>query len=160
MALTIFFVFGLKLVLNRTFNLTQADFSEKSPILRKLTLKIAENAHFPTSVSKFNISFKNGWIWMKLTGSDHLVTILWIMEHFYDFAQIPARACPILKIEVFGHLLENGSNDVAHFTYLDRLDQYLQFLYWHHVRQMSQFFFISIFGPATLVDAGPIESLL
>ena len=43
------------------------------------------------------------------------------------------RACPILKIEVFGHLLENDSTDFAYFAYLDRSYQYLQLLYWHQV---------------------------
>ena len=33
---------------------------------------------------------------------------------------------------LFATLRENGSNDFAHFAYLDRSHQYLQLLYWHH----------------------------
>ena len=33
------------------------------------------------------------------------------------------------KIKVFATLRENGSNDFAHFAYLDRSHQYLQLLY-------------------------------
>ena len=45
----------------------------------------------------------------------------------------------------FDHLKEAGSPDFAHFAYLDRSYQYLQLFYWHHVRQVSQIFFISNF---------------
>ena len=41
------------------------------------------------------------------------------------------------KIRLFANFLENGSNDFANLPYLDRLDQYLQLLYWHQVRQKS-----------------------
>ena len=41
--LTIFLVFGLKLVLNMTFNLNETYFSEKFPIWRYLTLKSLKN---------------------------------------------------------------------------------------------------------------------
>jgi hypothetical protein len=33
------------------------------------------------------------------------------------------------KIKVFATLRENGSNDFAHFAYLDRSHQYLQLFY-------------------------------
>ena len=36
---------------------------------------------------------------------------------------------------VFVQFLEFASLDFAHFPYLDRLDQYLQLLYWHHGRK-------------------------
>ena len=42
-ALTIFLVFGLKLVLNMTFNLNETYFLEKFAILRYLTLKLSKN---------------------------------------------------------------------------------------------------------------------
>ena len=42
-ALTIFLVFGLKLVLNMTFNLNETYFSEKFAIWRYLTLKSSKN---------------------------------------------------------------------------------------------------------------------
>jgi hypothetical protein len=34
-------------------------------------------------------------------------------------------------------LRENGSNDFAHFAYLDRSHQYLQLFYWHQVLENS-----------------------
>ena len=42
-ALTIFLVFGLKLVLNMTFNLNETYFTEKFAIWRYLTLKLSKN---------------------------------------------------------------------------------------------------------------------
>ena len=43
--------------------------------------------------------------------------------------------------EVFVQFLEFASLDFAHFPYIDRLDQYLQLLYWHHGRKkMSRAF--------------------
>ena len=42
-------------------------------------------------------------------------------------------------------MVENASLDFAHFAYLDRSYRYLQLLHWHHVRQVSQIFFISNF---------------
>ena len=42
-ALTIFLVFGLKLVLNMTFNLNETYFSEKFAIWRYLTSKLSKN---------------------------------------------------------------------------------------------------------------------
>ena len=41
------------------------------------------------------------------------------------------------KIKVFATLWENGSNDFAHFAYLDRSHQYLQLFYWHQVLEKS-----------------------
>ena len=41
------------------------------------------------------------------------------------------------KIEVFGHLLENGSNDFAETSYLDSLDHYLQLFNWSYVQENS-----------------------
>ena len=42
---------------------------------------------------------------------------------------------------VFVQFLEFASLGFAHFPYLDRLDQYLQLLYWHHGRKkMSRAF--------------------
>ena len=43
-ALTIFLVFGLKLVLNMTFNLNETYFSEKFAIWRYLTSKLSKNS--------------------------------------------------------------------------------------------------------------------
>ena len=41
------------------------------------------------------------------------------------------------KIKVFATLRENGSNDFAHFAYLDRSHRYLQLFYWHQPRENS-----------------------
>ena len=41
------------------------------------------------------------------------------------------------KIKVFATLWENGSNDFAHFAYLDRSHHYLQLFYWHQVLEKS-----------------------
>ena len=49
------------------------------------------------------------------------------------------------KIETFLTFLSHFSSDRSDIAYLDRLDQYLQLFYWHHVRQVSQIFFISNF---------------
>ena len=43
-----------------------------------------------------------------------------------DFGQ---KGFFMVKNGFFRTFLENGSNDFAHFAYLDRLDQYLQLLY-------------------------------
>ena len=45
------------------------------------------------------------------------------------------------KIEVFRMLHKNGSEDFAHFAYLDRSHQYLQLFYWHQVLEKSSWAF-------------------
>ena len=66
-ALTIFLVFGLKLVLNMTFNLNKTYFSEKSAIWRYLTsksLKLVVFRQFAGPVSVlFNIKFFHFSLW-------------------------------------------------------------------------------------------------
>ncbi len=49
------------------------------------------------------------------------------------------------KISVFRHFLKKFKANRSDNAYLDRSYQYLQLLYWHYVRQVSQFFFISNF---------------
>ena len=49
------------------------------------------------------------------------------------------------KISVFRHFFKFECSDRSHIAYLDRSYQYLQLFYWHHVRQVSQNFFISNF---------------
>ena len=46
---------------------------------------------------------------------------------------------------VFHSLSENGSNNFAHFAYLDRSHQYLQLLYWHQVLEKSSWAFTGHF---------------
>ena len=59
-ALTIFLVFGLKLVLNMTFNLNETYFSEKFGIWRYLTSKSSENCqNYRKNIDIFSLSCFN-----------------------------------------------------------------------------------------------------
>ena len=46
---------------------------------------------------------------------------------------------------VFHSLSENGSNNFAHFAYLDSYHQYLQLFYWHQVLEKSSWAFTGHF---------------
>ena len=54
-----------------------------------------------------------------------------------DFPKKFPNSGKLAFLRVFGHLLENGSNDLAETSYLDSLDHYLQLSNWSHVQENS-----------------------
>ena len=124
MALTIFLVFGLKLVLNMTFNLNETYFSEKFAIWRYLTMK-SSNLGFlhPNYVTQNAWSIFFWFSSLKLVFNYHVhmnvtrSTQKLLFPRCLTLKMVPKPFQNYPKIEVFGQFFKNSSKGFPDFAY-------------------------------------------